>query len=45
MRHFLAAGAVPSLAGRMAKPAGAALLIEPAGPLERDPTRVTRAEA
>ncbi len=45
MRHFLAAGAVPGLAGRMAKPTGAALLIEPAGPLQRDPTRMIRAGA
>ena len=35
MRHFLA-GAVASLAGRMPKPAGAAVLIAPAGVLERD---------
>jgi hypothetical protein len=45
MRHFLAAGAVPSLAGRMVEPAGTALLVEPAGPLQRDPTRVARAGA
>src|SRR6266478_2201690 len=38
--HFLAAGAVPGLAGRMPKPAGAALLIEAAGVLERDPPGV-----
>src|SRR6266508_4684908 len=43
--HFLATGAVPGLAGRMAKPAGAALLIETPGALQRDPTRVACAGA
>jgi hypothetical protein len=36
MRHVLAAGAVAGLAGRVPKPAGPALLIAPAGVLERD---------
>ena len=48
MRHYLvlsAPRAVPRLAGGMAKPAGAALLIETPGPLERDPPRVARAGA
>ena len=46
MRHYLvlsAPRAVPRLAGGMAKPAGAALLIATAGPLERDPPRVAGA--
>ncbi len=43
MRHFLAAGAVPGLASGMVKPAGAAVLIAPASPLEGDPTRMARA--
>jgi len=45
MRHFLAASAVPGLAGRVVEPAGTALLIEAAGPLQRDPTRMIRADA
>src|SRR5574341_2046883 len=36
MRHYLTAGAVASLAGRVPKPTGATLLIAPAGVLERD---------
>ncbi len=43
MRHFRAAGAVPRLASGMVKPAGAAVLIAPAGLLQRDPPRVARA--
>ena len=48
MRHYFTASAtraVPRLAGRVAKPTGAAVLIPPARPLERDPTRVPRADA
>ena len=45
MRHFLAASAVPGLAGGMPKPAGTPLLIAAAGPLERDPTCVPRTGA
>ena len=36
MRHFLAAGAVAGLAGRVPKPPGPALLIAPAGALAGD---------
>ena len=46
MRHYLALSApraVSRLTGSMAKPAGPALLIAPAGPLQRDPPRVARA--
>ncbi len=46
MRHYFtltAPGAVPGLAGGMVKAAGAAVLITPAGPLQRDPPRVVRA--
>ena len=45
MRHFLAASAVPGLAGGMPKSAGTALLIAAAGALERDPPRVPRTGA
>jgi hypothetical protein len=48
MRHDFALSApraVPRLTGGMAKPAGAALLIATAGPLQRDPTRMARAGA
>ena len=46
MRHYFALsapGAIPGLAGRMPKPAGAALLIAMARPLQRDPPRAARA--
>src|SRR3989442_14341565 len=43
--HFLVPGAVLGLAGRMAKPAGPALLIETPSTLERDPACVARAGA
>src|SRR5438093_4491390 len=43
--HFLVPGAVLGLAGRMAKPAGPALLIETPSTLERDPPCVARAGA
>ena len=46
MRHYFAlsaTGPIPGLAGRMPKPAGAALLIAPAGALEGAPTRVSGA--
>ena len=42
-RHFLAVGPVAGLAGRVPKPAGAALLIPTPGPPQRDPARVARA--
>jgi len=45
MRHFLAASAVPGLAGGVVEPAGAAPLVPSARPLERDPPRVARAGA
>jgi hypothetical protein len=45
MRHFLVASAVPGLASRVVKPARTALLIETAGPLQRDPPRVACADA
>jgi hypothetical protein len=45
MRHFFPVSAVPGLAGGVVEPAGTAVLIEPAGPLQRDPTRMTRAGA
>jgi hypothetical protein len=47
MRHFFAASAVPGLAGCVVEPAGAALLIAPAGVLERGAPGVlsTRARA
>ena len=43
MRHFLAVGPVAGLAGRVPKPAGAALLIPTPGPPQCDPARVARA--
>jgi hypothetical protein len=43
VRHFLPAGPVAGLAGRVPKSAGATVLIQTAGPLECDPARVTRA--
>jgi hypothetical protein len=43
MRHFLSAGAVARLAGRVVKPAPAALLIAAAGVVERAAPRVVRA--
>ena len=48
MRHYLALSApraVSRLTGGMAKPAGPALLIAPAGALQRDPPRVVGAGA
>ena len=48
MRHYLALSApraVSRLTGGMAKPAGPALLVPSARPLERDPARVARAGA
>ena len=42
-RHFLAVGPVAGLAGRVPKPAGAALLIPTPGPPQCDPARVARA--
>jgi hypothetical protein len=40
MRHYFAAGAVASLAGRVAEPAGTTLLIQPPGAPQRDAARV-----
>ena len=42
MRHFLAARAVPGLAGGVVEPAGAALLIASAGVVKRGATGVRR---
>jgi hypothetical protein len=45
MRHVFTASPIPGLAGRVAEAAGTALLIQPPGSLQRDPTRVACAGA